>query len=131
MKKYLIAILSSFLVVSAVIGGIASAQDSSGKNDRAKVQGQAGETKFDIRVQGEKQDRSPNVPQPGGGERSVPGPQGPAGAPGPQGPAGPSGSSSGTFLGMDSTVALFLGLGVFAIVVIAIVASSRGGSRHA
>lgn len=127
MKKYLIAILS-FLVVSAVIGGIASAQDSSGKNDRAKVQGQAGDTKFDVRVQGEKQDRSPNVPQPGGGEKSVPGPQGPAGAPGPQGPAGPS---SGTFLGMDSTVALFLGLGVFAIVVIAIVASSRGGSRHA
>ena len=130
MKKYLIAILA-FLVVSAVIGGIASAQDSSGKNDRAKVQGQAGDTKFDVRVQGEKQDRSPNVPQPGGGERSVPGPQGPVGATGPQGPAGPSGSSSGTFLGMDSTVALFLGLGVFAVVVIAIVASSRGGSRHA
>ena len=130
MKKYLIAVLS-FLIMSAAIAGIASAQDSSGKNDRAKVQGQAGDTKFDVQVQGEKQDRSPNVPQPGGGERSVPGPQGPAGAPGPQGPAGPSGSSSGTFLGMDSTVALFLGLGVFAIVVIAIVASSRGGSRHA
>ncbi len=126
MKKYLIAILS-FLVVSAAIAGIASAQDSSGKNDRAKVQGQAGDTKFDVRVQGEKQDRTPSVPQP---ERSVPGPQGPAGAPGPQGPAGPSGSSSGSFLGMDSTVALFLGLGVFAIVVIAIVASSRSGSRH-
>jgi hypothetical protein len=30
---------------------------------------------------------------------------------------------------MDSTVALFVGLGVFAIVVIAIVAASRGGSR--
>ena len=129
MKKYLIAVLS-FLVMSAAIAGITSAQDSSGKNDRAKVQGQAGDTKFDVRVQGEKQDRSPNVSQPGGGERSVPGPQGPAGAPGPQGPAGASGSSSGTFLGMDSTVALFLGLGVFAIVVIAIVASSRSGSRH-
>jgi hypothetical protein len=129
MKKFLIAVFS-FLIMSTAIAGIASAQDSSGKNDRAKVQGQAGDTKFDVRVQGEKQDRSPNVPQPGGAERSVPGPQGPAGAPGPQGPAGPSGSSSGTFLGMDSTLALFLGLGVFAIVVIAIVASSRGGSRH-
>ena len=129
MKKYLIAVLS-FLIMSAAIVGIASAQDSPGKNDRAKVQGQAGDTKFDVRVQGEKQDRSPSVAQPGGGEKSVPGPQGPAGAPGPQGPAGPSGSSSGTFLGIDSTVALFLGLAVFAIVVIAIVASSRSGSRH-
>ena len=128
MKKYLIAILS-FLFMSAAVAGIASAQDSSGKNDRAKVQGQAGDTKFDVRVQGEKQDRSPNVPQQG--DRGVPGPQGPAGAPGPQGPAGPAGSSSGSFLGMDPTVALFLGLGVFAIVVIAIVASSRSGSTRA
>jgi hypothetical protein len=32
---------------------------------------------------------------------------------------------------MDSTVALFVGLGVFAIVVIAIVAASRSGSRSA
>jgi hypothetical protein len=31
---------------------------------------------------------------------------------------------------MDSTVALFVGLGVFAIVVIAIVAASRNGSRQ-
>jgi hypothetical protein len=129
-KKYLIDVWS-VLILSAAIVGIASAQDSSGKNDGAKVQGQAGDTKFDVRVQGEKQDRSTSAPQSGGGEKSVPGPQGPAGAPGPQGPAGSSGSSSGTFLGMDSTVALFLGLGVFAIVVIAIVASSRGGSRHA
>jgi hypothetical protein len=126
MKKYLIAVFS-FLIMSAAIAGIASAQDSPGKNDGAKVQGQAGDTKFDVRVQGEKQDRSA---QPREGEKGVPGPQGPAGAPGPQGPAGPSGSSSGNFLGMDPTVALFLGLGVFAIVVIAIVASTRGGSRH-
>ena len=129
MKKYLIAVLSS-LIMSAAVAGIASAQDSSRKNDGAKVQGQAGDTKFDVRVQGEKQDRSSNASQPGGVERSTPGPQGSAGAPGPQGPAGPAGPASGTFLGIDSTVALFLGLGVFAIVVIAIVASSRGGSRH-
>jgi hypothetical protein len=128
MKKYLIGVLS-FLVMSAAIAGIALAQDSAGKNDGAKVQGQAGDTKFDVRVQGEKQDRSPNVPQQG--DRGVAGPQGPAGAPGPQGPAGPAGSSSGSFLGMDSTVALFLGLGVFAIVIIAIVASSRSGSTRA
>jgi hypothetical protein len=126
MKKYLIAVLS-FLVLSVAVAGIASAQESRG-NDGAKVQGQAGDTKFDVRVQGEKQDRTPNVPQQGAGDRGVPGPQGPAGAPGPQGPAGPAG---GTFLGIDSTLALFLGLGVFAVVVIAIVASSRSGGTHA
>jgi hypothetical protein len=128
MKKYLIGVLS-FLIMSAAIAGIALAQGSAGKNDGAKVQGQAGDTKFDVRVQGEKQDRSPNVPQQG--DRGVAGPQGPSGAPGPQGPAGPAGSSSGSFLGMDSTVALFLGLGIFAIVIIAIVASSRSGSTRA
>jgi hypothetical protein len=82
-----------------------------------------------VRIQGEKENRS-RVPQPGEGEKGAPGPQGPAGAPGPQGPTGPSGSSGGTILGMDSTLALFLALGVFAVVIIAIVASSRGGSRE-
>jgi hypothetical protein len=31
---------------------------------------------------------------------------------------------------MDPTVALFIGLGVFAVVIIAIVAASRGGGRR-
>jgi hypothetical protein len=128
MKKYLVAVLSLF-VISAAAASVAAAQDSPRKNEGAKVEGRAGDTNFDVRIQGEKENRS-RVPQPGEGEKGAPGPQGPAGAPGPQGPAGPSGSSGGTILGMDSTLALFLALGVFAVVIIAIVASSRGGSRE-
>ena len=128
MRKYLVAVLSLF-VIFAVAGGVAAAQDSPRKNEGAKVEGRAGDTNFDVRIQGEKENRS-RVPQPGEGEKGAPGPQGPAGAPGPQGPTGPSGSSGGTILGMDSTLALFLALGVFAVVIIAIVASSRGGSRE-
>src|SRR5918999_3350481 len=118
MRKYLVAVLSLF-VIFAVAGGVAAAQDSQRKNEGAKIEGRAGDTNFDVRIQGDKENRS-RVPQPGEGERGAPGPQGPAGAPGPQGPSGSAGSSSSRFLGMDSTVALFVGLGVFAIVVIAI-----------
>jgi hypothetical protein len=128
MKKCLIAVLSMFILSAAGTGYVA-AQDSSRKSDGAKVEGRAGDTNFDVRIQGNKEDRS-RVPQPGEGERAAPGPQGPAGAPGPQGPAGPAGSTSSGFLGMDPTVALFVGLGIFAIVVIAIVAASRNGSRQ-
>src|ERR671915_1724433 len=127
MKKYLIVL--SMFVISASAASYVSAQDSQRKNEGAKVEGRAGDTNFDVRIQGEKENRS-RVPQPGEGEKGAPGPQGPAGAPGPQGPTGPSGSSGGTILGMDSTLALFLALGVFAVVIIAIVASSRGGSRE-
>ena len=129
MKKYLMVVLSLF-VISAAGASYVSAQDSQRKNEGAKIEGRAGDTNFDVRIQGDKENRS-RVPQPGEGERGAPGPEGPAGAPGPQGPSGPAGSSSSGFLGMDSTVALFVGLGVFAIVVIAIVAASRSGSRSA
>src|SRR5918992_1274150 len=118
MKEYLIVL--SMFVISASAASYVSAQDSQRKNEGAKVEGRAGDTNFDVRIQGDKENRS-RVPQPGEGER---------GAPGPQGPSGPAGSPSSGFLGMDSTVALFVGLGVFAIVVIAIVAASRSGSRH-
>jgi hypothetical protein len=129
MKRCLIAVLALYFVTVAG-AGLAAAQDPPVKNDGAKVQGRAGDTNFDVRIQGDKENRS-RVPQPGESERGAPGPQGPAGAPGPQGPSGPAGSSSsGTFLGMDSTVALFVGLGIFAIVIVAIVASSRSGSRN-
>jgi hypothetical protein len=127
MKKCLLAVLLLFVIVVSGASYV-SAQDSQRKNEGAKVEGRAGDTNFDVRIQGDKENRS-RVPQPGDGERGTPGPQGPAGAPGPQGPSGPAGSSSG-FLGMDSTVALFVGLGIFAIVVIAIVAASRNGSRQ-
>ncbi|HET9297436.1 MAG TPA: hypothetical protein VFS81_01005 [Candidatus Binatia bacterium] len=131
MKKYLkhLMLVLSLFVISAAGASYVSAQDSQRKNEGAKIEGRAGDTNFDVRIQGDKENRS-RVPQPGEGERGAPGPQGPAGAPGPQGPAGPAGSSSSGFLGMDSTVALFVGLGVFAIVVIAIVAASRNGSRQ-
>ena len=129
MKKCLVAVLALYFVAAAA-PGLAAAQDTPNKNEGAKVQGRAGDTNFDVRIQGDKENRS-RVPQPGEGEKGAPGPRGSAGAPGPQGPSGPAGSSSsGTFLGMDSTVALFVGLGVFAIVVIAIVAASRNGSRQ-
>ena len=128
MKKYLI-VLSLFVISAAWVSYVA-AQDSHRKNEGAKVEGRAGDTNFDVRIQGDKENRS-RVPQPREGERGTPGPQGPAGAPGPQGPSGPAGSASSGFLGMDSTVALLVGLGVFAIVVIAIVAASRSGSRSA
>ena len=128
MKKYLIVL--SLFIMSASAASYVSAQDSQPRKDGAKVEGRAGDTNFDVRIQADKENRS-RVPQPREVERGTPGPQGPAGAPGPQGPSGPAGPASSGFLGMDSTVALFVGLGVFAIVVIAIVAASRSGSRSA
>ena len=127
MKKNLIVL--SLFVISAFAASYVSAQDSQRKNEGAKIEGRAGDTNFDVRVQGDKENRS-RVPQPTESEREAPGPQGPPGAPGPQGPSGPAGSPSSGFMGMDSTVALFVGLGVFAVVVIAIVAASRSGSRQ-
>ena len=127
MKKYLLVL--SLFVIYASAASYVSAQDSQRRDDGAKVEGRAGDTNFDVRIQGNKENSS-RVPQPGEGERGAPGPQGPAGAPGPRGPAGPAGSTSSGFLGMDPTVALFVGLGIFAIVAIAIVAASRNGSRQ-
>ena len=127
MKKIIIVAL--FLTVSTIIAQKVSAQDSPSKNGAAaKVEGRADDKGFDVRVKGGEQSQKNTAGDTR--EKAVPGPQGPAGAPGPQGPAGSGGSTSGTFFGMDPTVALFIGLGVFAIVVIAIVAASRGGSRH-
>jgi hypothetical protein len=88
------------------------------------------DTNVDIRVQGEKgQEAAPGRQGPEG----APGREGPAGAPGPQGPAGapgPSGASGGTILGINSTVALFIGLALVLVVIVALVAASRGGSRE-
>ncbi|HYY25614.1 MAG TPA: hypothetical protein VE689_09000 [Candidatus Udaeobacter sp.] len=129
MKKYFVGIL----LVSIMLGvsGVAAAQDSPQKNEgKATVQGRAGDSNFDVQIQG-KEGQGQRGTQRSEGERGTPGPQGPSGAPGPQGPAGPAGpSGGGTFLGMDPTVALFIGLGVFAVVIIAIVAASRGGGRR-
>ena len=123
--KYLISVLLLFFALG--FAGSVGAQDSPRKNDGARIEGKAGDTNFDIQVQGrESQQNRAQVERKGPeGERGVPGPQGPAGAPGVPGPAGPSGPTGGTPLGVDPTV-LLIGLGVLAVVIIGIVAASRG-----
>lgn len=127
MKKYLIVTLILFFAVG--VATIAAAQDSPRKDEGVKAQGQAGDTKFDVQVgKGEEGQRGPEGRE---GDRGLPGREGPSGAPGPQGPPGPAGSSGGTFLGMDPTIALLVGLGILAVVIVAIVAASRSGGREA
>ena len=120
MKKhgYLISALLLFFALGFT--SIAIAQDAPQKSEgKATIEGKAGDTNFDIRVQGGEKNASP-------AREGTPGPSGPAGQPGPQGPAGPSGPSGGQVLGMDPTIALLVGLGVLAVVIVAIVAASRG-----
>ena len=119
-SKYLIsAVLFYFALGFATL---AAAQDTPQRSEgKAKIEGRAGDTNFDLRVQGGEEKRRRTE-----GDRSTPGPQGPAGQPGPQGSAGPSGPSGGTVMGMDPTIALLVGLGVLAVVIVAIVAASRG-----
>src|SRR5918999_4890479 len=124
--RYLLGIF--LLVFSLGFVYAAAAQDSPGNRDnktsvegragdKTSVEGRAGDTKFDLQVQN--QDRGQR------GTESRPGPQGPsgpAGEPGPRGPAGPSGPAGGEVMGMDPTIALLVGLGVLAVVIVAIVA---------
>src|SRR5262245_2292906 len=101
---------------------LATAQQPERGEGKATIQGKAGDTNVDIRVQ---KDADRDRPA----RDSTPGPTGPAGERGPQGPAGPagpSGPSGGQVLGMDPTIALLVGLGVLAVVIVAIVAASRG-----
>ena len=116
MKKYIIGV--AFLLVTLGWATLALAQDSSRKNEGMTAQGQAGDTKFEVQVQ--KKDQ-------GGGDTQGPqGEKGPTGAPGPQGAPGPAAPSGGTtIVGMDPTIALLVGLGVLAVVIVAIVAASR------
>jgi hypothetical protein len=118
--RYLIAAILFFFALG--FATLAAAQDTPQKNEgKVTIEGKGGDTNFDLRVQGgaEKQGRQES-------DKAMPGPQGPAGQPGPQGPAGPSGPSGGTVLGMDPMIALLVGLGVLAVVIVAIVAASRG-----
>jgi hypothetical protein len=118
--RYLIAAILFFFALG--FASLAAAQDSPQKSEgKATIEGKGGDTSFDLRVQGgaEKQGRQES-------DKVMPGPQGPAGQPGPQGPAGPSGPAGGTVLGMDPMIALLVGLGVLAVVIVAIVAASRG-----
>jgi hypothetical protein len=112
-SKYLISAL--VFIFALGFANLIAAQEMPQKNEgKATIEGKAGDTNFDIRVQGgeEKQGRP----------EAMPGREGPAGQPGPQGPAGPSG---GTVMGIDPMIALLVGLGVLAVVIVAIVAASR------
>ena len=110
-RKYL---LSALLFLFAVgFAGFGFAQDAPRKENGASIEGRAGDTNFNVQVRkGEKQQEAQR-PE---GDRGTPGPQGPAGAPGPQGPTGPSGGSSVS--SMDPTIALLVGLGVLAVVIV-------------
>ena len=121
-KYLLVAILFLFTLG---IAGVAAAQSSPQKDEGgARIQGKAGDNNFDIKVQGgeSRRDAAPARE----GDRGPRGPEGRPGQPGPQGPAGPAGSSGGnSVLGMDANVAVIVGLGVLAVVIVAIVAASR------
>ena len=120
-QRYLLGVFLLFFALG--YAHVAGAQDTQKNEGKATIEGKAGDTNFDIRVQGRDADRDrPARPGPEG----APGPSGPAGEPGPRGPAGPSGPSGGQVLGMDPTIALLVGLGVLAVVIVAIVAASRG-----
>ena len=120
-RTCLISVLLLFFTLG--FASLAAAQDSPQKNEgKATIEGKAGDTSFDLRVQGGEEKRGRQGPE------GMPGREGPAGQPGqpgPQGPAGPSGASGGTVLGMDPTIAMLVGLGVLAVVIVAIVAASR------
>jgi hypothetical protein len=120
--KYLIAAILFFFTLGFI--SLAAAQDTPQKSEgKATIEGKAGDRSLDLRVQGGDEKRG------SGGPEGMPAREGPAGQPGqpgqpgPQGPAGPSG---GTVLGMDPMIALLVGLGVLAVVIVAIVAASRG-----
>jgi hypothetical protein len=124
MQRYLLGIF--LLLFTLGIAHVVSAQDSAQKSEgRATIEGKAGDSNFDIRVQGGETKQDQALPGREGRE-GAPGPSGPAGEPGPRGPVGPSGPSGGQVLGMDPTIALLVGLGVLAVVIVAIVAASRG-----
>lgn len=128
MKKHTFLFAGILFLFVLGMTGLAAAQDSSRKDDGgARVQGRAGDHSFDVQVQGGESRRDSRPPRESPAiDNGRPGPQGRQGEPGPQGPAGPAGPSGGTVLGMDSTVALFVGLAVFAVVIVGIVAASRG-----
>jgi hypothetical protein len=124
MKKILSVL---FMMLMMQFASTAFAQESQKRDEGASgtIQGRAGEGGVDIRVQGGKSDQGDRGDRGPQGPGGMPGPQG---APGPQGPAGPSGGT--TVLGMDPTIALLVGLGVLAVVIVAIVAASRSGREY-
>jgi len=139
MRKYLVGVLSLFVVLAALAVVARNSKAAESRAPDVQIQVQPG-------AQGEKGSPGPQgapgspgregAPGTPGreGTPGAPGPQGAPGAPGPQGtpgapgPSASSGSSGTTFLGMDSTVAMIIGAVFVVIVIVAIVAISRGGS---
>ena len=124
MKK-LAGILCLMLTLGLV--SIAAAQDSPRQDQgSAASKEKSAESNIDSRSQGQKGDQAERGTQPSREPQGPSGIAGPQGQPGPQGPAGPSGGTTVLF-GIDPTIALLVGLGILAVVIVAIVASSRGG----
>ena len=122
MKRTRYLLTALFFLVALGFAPVVGAQDTPPTDSgKSTVEGKASDSNFDIRTQGEGKEN-----RPGSGLEGMPGPAGPAGQPGSQGPEGPSGPAGGEVLGMDPTVALLVGLGVLAVVIVAIVAASRG-----
>ncbi|HEY1374602.1 MAG TPA: collagen-like protein [Candidatus Binatia bacterium] len=136
MRKYLVGVLSLFVVLAVLV--LVARSSKAAESKTPDVQVQVNPSQSSPGTQG-----APGAPGPSGregtpGREGAPGAQGPQGspgAPGPQGPAGApgpsasSGSSGTTFLGMDSSVAMIIGAIFVLIVIIAIVAVSRSGSH--
>ncbi|HKA34619.1 MAG TPA: collagen-like protein [Candidatus Binatia bacterium] len=152
MRKYLVGVLSLFVVL-AVLGWLARSSKAADRAPDVQVQvnpsqsGSPGPQGAPGTPGREGAPGARGAPgregAPGAtGREGAPGAQGPRGAPGAPGPQGapgapgPSASSGGgggggTFLGMDSTVAMIIGAIFVLIVLVSIVAVSRSGGGHA
>jgi hypothetical protein len=116
MRKYLASALF-FFVVLAVIGlGVRGGESAEKSAPDVQIQIQGGEK------------GSPGQ-EGAAGAPGAPGPQGAPGAPAPASPVSPSSSGGTTILGMDSTVALLIGGVLILIIIVAIVAISKSGSK--
>ena len=121
----LAGILCLFLTLGLV--SIAAAQDSPRQDQgSAASKEKSGGSNVDSQSQSQKGDQAERSTQPAKESQGPSGVAGPQGQPGPQGPAGPSGGTTVLF-GLDPTIALLVGLGILAVVIVAIVAASRGG----
>lgn len=148
MRKYLVGILSLFVVLAVLV---LVARSSKAADSRAPdVQVQVNPSQSSPGAQG-----APGAPgregAPGAtgapgregasgatgregmqgapGQQGAPGTPGPQGAPGAPGPSASSGGGGDTFLGMDATVAMIIGAIFVLIVLVSIVALSRSGSH--
>jgi hypothetical protein len=126
-QRYVLsALLLFFLVVSPMSRAPKTLRGRMKENPLSKAKAEILTSTFAFRAESrEKIERDPNVRV----ERALPGQPDRRASPDLRAPAGPSGPSGGQVLGMDPTIALLVGLGVLAVVIVAIVAASRGGEH--